>query len=63
MTSKCYIRALKRENIKLNQENIKLIKKNKELNIDNHYLAKFLNLITDLTGDTRPLRRHLKIFH
>lgn len=63
MTSKREIRALKRENFRLNQENSTLIKKNKELNLDNHYLSKFLNLITDLTDDTKPLRRYIKLFH
>lgn len=59
MTSKRDIRALKRENFKLNEENSTLIKKNRVLDHDIRYVVKILNLILD----TEPPRRNIKLFH
>ena len=63
MTSKRDIRALKRENFRLKEENSTLIKKNRVLNSDNCYLAKFLGLIIDMVNETEPPRKNFKLFH
>ena len=63
MTSKREIRVLKRENFRLKEENSTLIKKNRVLNSDNCYFAKFLNLIVDMANDIQPPRRNFKLFH
>lgn len=63
MTSERKIRALKRENFKLKEENSRLIKKNRVLNSDNCYLAKFVGLIVGMVNETEPPRRNFKLFH
>lgn len=63
MTSKREIRALKRENFRLKEENSTLINKNRVLNSDNCYFAKFVGLIVDVVNETEPLQRNFKLFH
>ena len=63
MTSKRDIRALKRENFRLKEENSTLIKKNRVLNSDNCYFAKFLDLIIYMAETTEPPRKNFKLFH